>query len=61
MFRRRAGLFELKYFFTRLYRIAQRRRRALGGSGAVRIKQMIEHESENDILSDDAIVEQLKK
>ncbi len=55
------GLFELKYFFTAS--IASRNGGDAHSAEAVRfrIKQMIEHESESDILSDDAIVEQLKK
>ncbi len=55
------GLFELKYFFTAS--IASHSGGDAHSAEAVRfrIKQMIEHESENDILSDDAIVEQLKK
>ncbi|MGP8233251.1 MAG: RNA polymerase factor sigma-54 [Methylovirgula sp.] len=55
------GLFELKYFFTAS--IASRNGGDAHSAEAVRfrIKQMIERESESDILSDDAIVEQLKK
>jgi RNA polymerase sigma-54 factor len=55
------GLFELKYFFTAS--IASRNGGDAHSAEAVRfrIKQMIEHESESDILSDDAIVEQLRK
>ncbi len=55
------GLFELKYFFTAS--IASRNGGDAHSAEAVRfrIRQMIEHESESDILSDDAIVEQLKK
>jgi RNA polymerase sigma-54 factor len=55
------GLFELKYFFTAS--IASHSGGDAHSAEAVRfrIKQMIEHESESDILSDDAIVERLKK
>jgi RNA polymerase sigma-54 factor len=55
------GLFELKYFFTAS--IASHSGGDAHSAEAVRfrIKQMIEHEAENDILSDDAIVERLKK
>lgn len=55
------GLFELKYFFTAS--IASHSGGDAHSAEAVRfrIKQMIEHESDSDILSDDAIVERLKK
>ncbi len=55
------GLFELKYFFTAS--IASHSGGDAHSAEAVRfrIRQMIEHESESDILSDDAIVERLKK
>jgi RNA polymerase sigma-54 factor len=55
------GLFELKYFFTAS--IASHSGGDAHSAEAVRfrIKQMIEREAENDILSDDAIVERLKK
>jgi RNA polymerase sigma-54 factor len=55
------GLFELKYFFTAS--IASHSGGDAHSAEAVRfrIKQMIDHESESEILSDDAIVEQLKK
>ncbi len=54
------GLFELKYFFTAS--IASHNGGDAHSAEAVRfrIKQMIDREGANDILSDDAIVEQLK-
>jgi RNA polymerase sigma-54 factor len=54
------GLFELKYFFTAS--IASHNGGDAHSAEAVRfrIKQMIDHESADDILSDDAIVERLK-
>jgi RNA polymerase sigma-54 factor len=54
------GLFELKYFFTAS--IASHNGGGAHSAEAVRfrIKQMIDRESADDILSDDAIVERLK-
>ncbi|MGC1109427.1 MAG: RNA polymerase factor sigma-54 [Methylovirgula sp.] len=54
------GLFELKYFFTAS--IASNNGGSAHSAEAVRfrIKQMIDRESADDILSDDAIVERLK-
>ncbi len=54
------GLFELKYFFTAS--IASHNGGNAHSAEAVRfrIKQMIDRESADDILSDDAIVERLK-
>jgi RNA polymerase sigma-54 factor len=54
------GLFELKYFFTAS--IASNNGGSAHSAEAVRfrIKQMIDRESGDDILSDDAIVERLK-
>ncbi len=54
------GLFELKYFFTAS--IASHNGGGPHSAEAVRfrIKQMIDRESADDILSDDAIVERLK-
>ncbi|HLH10716.1 MAG TPA: RNA polymerase factor sigma-54 [Methylovirgula sp.] len=54
------GLFELKYFFTAA--IASHNGGGAHSAEAVRfrIKQMIDHESADEILSDDAIVERLK-
>jgi RNA polymerase sigma-54 factor len=54
------GLFELKYFFTAS--IASNNGGNAHSAEAVRfrIKQMIDRESADDILSDDAIVERLK-
>lgn len=54
------GLFELKYFFTAS--IASHNGSGAHSAEAVRfrIKQMIDRESADDILSDDAIVERLK-
>ena len=54
------GLFELKYFFTAS--IASHNGGNAHSAEAVRfrIKQMIDRESADDILSDDAIVDQLK-
>lgn len=55
------GLFELKYFFTAS--IASHSGGDAHSAEAVRfrIRQMIEQESESDILSDDAIVTRLKQ
>ncbi len=54
------GLFELKYFFTAS--IASHNGGSAHSAEAVRfrIKQMIDRESADDVLSDDAIVERLK-
>ena len=54
------GLFELKYFFTAS--IASHNGGNAHSAEAVRfrIKQMIDRESADDILSDDAIVDRLK-
>jgi RNA polymerase sigma-54 factor len=54
------GLFELKYFFTAS--ISSHNGGEAHSAEAVRyrIKQMIDRETANDILSDDAIVERLK-
>ena len=56
------GLFELKYFFTASIASTQRTACTFGGIRAVSHQaDDRDVESESDILSDDAIVEQLKK
>lgn len=55
------GLFELKYFFTASIASNSGGDSHSAESVRFRIKQMIERETANDILSDDAIVERLRE
>ena len=55
------GLFELKYFFTASIASKTGSESHSAESVRFRIKQMIEREAVNQVLSDDAIVEKLKE
>ena len=55
------GLFELKYFFTASIASKTGSESHSAESVRFRIKQMIERETCNQVLSDDAIVEKLKE
>jgi RNA polymerase sigma-54 factor len=54
------GLFELKYFFTASIAAGDGGDAHSAESVRFRIKQMVDHESPSQILSDDAIVKKLK-
>jgi RNA polymerase sigma-54 factor len=54
------GLFELKFFFTASIAAGDGGDAHSAESVRFRIKQMVDHESPSQILSDDAIVKKLK-
>jgi RNA polymerase sigma-54 factor len=55
------GLFEMKYFFTASIASSETGQAHSAESVRQRIRQMIEGESPDDVLSDDVIVERLRK
>ena len=55
------GLFEMKYFFTASIASSEMGQAHSAESVRQRIRQMIEDESPDDVLSDDVIVERLRK
>ena len=55
------GLFELKYFFSASIAAASGAEAHSAEAVRFKIKQMIDKESPNDVLSDDAIVARLKE